>query len=215
MKYLAFIAILMASPIFGQQTLHDFVYAKNPKTYWLGIDFSNVKLIGVDMNVKDAGGNTGVLAFRNRYFKEINELVLLEPKKYDVKSAFKLKEIENDIKAVNAVNKTASIDNMEAKSAVEITTNELSEIVKSYSFGKEEGYGIMMLAEVLDKNKQVGIFHIILMDLENNTLIKAERFSGPVGGFGVRNYYARSVYEIITEFKKKGYNKWVKEVEKK
>lgn len=194
---------------FAQQTLRDFVYDKNPIVTWLGIDYTAVRFIDVDMNVKDDKGNVGIDVFRTRYFREWNDLVLNESKKYDVAKAFRLKNMYVNIDAVNNLNATADLSDSQGSSR-NLLPSDLKDMVQNTNFGVREGYGILMIAEELNKRKGIGVYHMVLIDMNTQTIIHSERVSGEVGGFGVRNYYAGSIYESISSFGSKIYPKWVK-----
>lgn len=194
---------------FAQQTLRDFVYDKNPIVTWLGIDYTAVRFIDVDMNVKDDKGNVGIDVFRTRYFREWNDLVLNESKKYDVAKAFRLKNMYVNIDAVNNLNATADLSGAQG-SPRNLLPSDLKDMVQNTNFGVREGYGILMIAEELNKRKGIGVYHMVLIDMNTQTIIHSERVSGEVGGFGVRNYYAGSIYESISSFGSKIYPKWVK-----
>src|SRR5580698_1195570 len=94
-----FVAILLfcgtTQPLFAQ-TLKDVFSNSETQVLYLGIDFTKAKLID------DATAN--VSDIRERQYAGINELVINEAKKYDLKGAFHKSSIDHDLGMVTKRN---------------------------------------------------------------------------------------------------------------
>ena len=80
-----------------------------------------------------------------------------------------------------------------------------------YNTEGKKGVGVFFLAESLNKNTREGCFHFIAMDMKTKELLIHERLLGKPKGFGLRNYWAGSIYSVIKKIKKKRYKVWMKQ----
>jgi hypothetical protein len=197
---------LLTGLIFGQ-TSSDVFNPGSHDFYWLGIDFSHVKMIG-DFTQFGEAGTVDAYQIKNQYFPAWNNLVLNEPEKYDIKGMFKLDRLENDIDMITKINADANSNEMQATSVPNYTEENIRSFVGSYKTGGKSGIGLVFIAEVLDKNTPEGCFHVVAINMSNNDVLMWERISAKPGGFGVRNFWAGAVYNIIKEAKKSYYKSW-------
>ncbi|MFA7142267.1 MAG: hypothetical protein WC157_03120, partial [Candidatus Paceibacterota bacterium] len=70
-------------------------------------------------------------------------------------------------------------------------------LVKSFNTGKDIGYGVLYVAELLDKEAGIGNFIVICFNVKTKKIVFSERVSGKAGGFGLRNYWASSLEKIF------------------
>lgn len=177
------------------------------KVTWLGIDYSQVKLIG-DFNQFSGAGEATAAEIRDKYFNDWNNLVARETKKYDVAKYFKQKDVTYNTDFFNTRNSKADVKNMEVSSDPNYTLEDIKKIVKSYNFGKMNGIAILFVAESLNRNTEKGTFHIVIVNTETKEILIHERALGKPGGFGLRNYWAASYYNIFKEVEKSYFKKW-------
>src|SRR6478752_890336 len=103
------------------QTFKDVFNPETTITY-LGIDFTNVKVIGHQEGE--------VMDLADRQFSGINQLVLDEPKKYDVAGEKHLTEAD------------------------------INGIVKGYDFGGKKGIGFLFIMESMSKKSEHGSMYL-------------------------------------------------------
>ena len=62
----------------------------------------------------------------------------------------------------------------------------------------------MIFADFLNKKKQVGIYQYVFFDIASREIVETWEATGEAGGFGFRNYWAKSVYNTLktNRFKK-------------
>lgn len=208
MKKIIFIlACLIMAGVAFSQTASDVFNPGSQSFYWLGLDFSHVKIIG-DFTQFGEAGSVDAYQIKNQYFPAWNNLILSEPEKYDIKGMFKLDKLENDIGMITKINADANSNDMQASSAPDYTEDNIKSFVSAYNTGGKSGIGIVFIAEALDKNTPEGCFHVIAINMSNNNLLMWERIKAKPGGFGVRNYWAGAVSNIIKEAKKSYYKSW-------
>jgi hypothetical protein len=185
------------------QTAKDiFNSSETPITY-LGIDFTNAKLIG------DPGADA--IDIRNRYFSSINEVVINEPKKYDLQKALEKSNVSNDLSFVRAKNEKVDADKIKSSSSSDanrFSKSTIEDIVKGYNFGGKKGVGLMFIMESMDKTAKQGSMYVTFIDMASRKVILTERMTGEAGGFGFRNYWVKPVSDVIEKIQKRKYKEW-------
>ena len=170
MKKIILIVIAVGILSVGKaQTVKD-LFSGGGKVCWLGIDFSHVKLIGNFTQFKDAGG-ANAAEVKEKYFPAWNNLVLNEPKKYDVKKMLRRADMTYEIGKMNDINAKASVKEMEASNNPAYTQEEVEKFTKSYSSGEKIGLGVAFIAEVLNKGTDQGIFNVVVMDMSSKKVL--------------------------------------------
>jgi hypothetical protein len=179
---------------------------------WFGIDYSHVKLIGSFSQFGDAG----VLDeddIRKKYFPAWNNIIVKEESKYDLKGAFRKNEVNYKLamlEKINAATSNASMVSIEESDRNHLNVEKITSIVAKYPLAKESGIGLVFIAESLDKNIEEGNYYVTFFDIATKKVLMVKRMTGKAGGFGVRNYWARSFYNVLVQ-SKKDYKKWLKE----
>ncbi len=200
-KYIVLTLFLSISIIGESQTEKDlFNPNNNIRISWLGIDFSHVKLIG-DFSQFNGAGEKNIEQIRDIYFPAWNKLILNEPDKYDIKGMLNKDTIFYDIDMIMKVNSNASFENMESYSSVKYTEKDLENFIAKYNTTGKDGVGILFIAESLNKIEKEGCFHFIALNLSTKELLFHRKYCGKPKGFGLRNYWAGSIYKIIKEIK--------------
>ena len=185
------------------QTFQDFFKPETNVT-WLGIDFTDVKVIGhTDIDLEDLA---------TRQFQGINELVLAEPKKFDLPKAFHKESVASDLSLVKAKNKGISDSQIKSDNDADLarfSNATIDKMVKSYDFGSKKGIGVIFFMEGMSKKKERSYIWVTFIDMGSKKVLYTERMEEKVGGFGLRNYYAKSIYEALEDIEKK-YKDWKK-----
>ena len=158
-----------------------------------GIDFSKGRVYGAADEPEKL----------RKAFGDINMLFITEPEKYNV-AKFVGKPM-NDIRidAVTNMNDTIPLDSIKtivkghtlSDSAIAQTVKDLSIVPYNH------GMGLVMIMETLDKPGEEGTFEFVLFDIDTRNVISHWSLSGSPAGFGVRNYWAHSVYEALEKVK--------------
>ncbi|MES1226942.1 MAG: hypothetical protein ABUT20_66325, partial [Bacteroidota bacterium] len=112
---------------------------------------------------------------------------------------------------VEAHNAKIDADKIMSKGAddeTHLTPAGVEKIVKGYSFGKK-GIGVMVVVESLNKTREHGTAYIVFLDMSNSKVLYSEKFTEKGGGFGLRNYWAKVVYNVLDNAGDK-YKDWKK-----
>ena len=167
----------------------DKAKAKSEKAItWYGIDFSVAKftLVAEEPSV-----------IVNQYLKSINQLIQMEPEKFDLKKWFKKTEVTFNLDQVNEFNSKISTDGLVISDAHKITPEDAKKALAKYKTSGKPGLGLIFIAENLHKVQQTGSYYVVFFNQESKEIIDAEHFEVKAVGIGFRNYWAGSVYNIM------------------
>lgn len=168
------------------------VKAADPDIFF-GVDFSMVKVYGAEESPGDLV----------EAFDRINNLFVSEAKKYDPNKAFKTKDIALSLTMIRDM-----IADMDRKDLIvdsndyRLTRKEIERQVKKYNTGSIQGVGAVLIADLLDKSKNSGTYQAVIFDIRTKKVISVKEVSGQAKGFGLRNYWARSVHESLNRLAK-------------
>ena len=207
MKTIIFFILLITSSLFYGQTTKDLFKSGETRINWLGIDYSHVKLVGNFSHFAEAGEQS-ISEIQETYFPAWNLLVINEASKYDVKGMLRKKEIFYDIDMVMALNDNADLSDASTYNPPHYTAEQIKGFVDAYKFDKKEGIGVVFIAECLSKSGGEAFYHFVAINLSTNEILLQERLRGEPRGFGLRNYWAGSVYDVIKKIKQNKYNSW-------
>jgi hypothetical protein len=200
---LAIVFLLAGTQPLSAQTLKEFFNSSEVPLTYLGVDFTQAKVFN------DIAANA--MDIRDRQFAAINQVIVNEPKKYDFQKALSKSNVTNDISFVNA--KNAKIDAekiIESNSADEVrfTKATIESIVKGYKFAGKKGIGLMFIMESMNKASAQASMYVTFIDIASGKVLLTERMTAKAAGFGFRNYWAKTVYEVLDDIKKSKYKEW-------
>lgn len=186
---------------FGQATRADIF--EIPEITWFGLDFSKIRLIGPD-------GFTDPKAIKEIYFTDMNNLIRIEPDKYDLKKAFRKESVPIDLNVVKARNELPDAEAMVvAAGTVYIFEEEtIRQMVRDYKPENQSGIGVVFIMESFNKEEEKGHMWVTFFDIATREVLLMDRMSGAAGGFGWRNYWARTYYNVLKEIEKTRYKAW-------
>lgn len=200
---LAFALLVFGNASFGlAQTAKEVLNSSDPITY-LGVDFSELKYIG------DSGAD--VDAIKNKWFAAINDVVVNEPKKYDLRKAFQKSDVPSDLSFVTARNATAEsgkIISFKSDDYSRFTPATIAAKVKEYNFGGKKGVGLLFITEAWNKNLKEASMYVTLLDMGSRRVIFTERMTGKAGGFGFRNFWVHPVLDVIEQIERRKLSEW-------
>ena len=190
----------LLQPVFSQ-TAKEIFNSGTPITY-LGVDFTQARLIN------DAGASATDL--KEKHFPGINQVVINEPKKYDLEKAFKT-TITSDISVTEKVNSTIEADKIKSSSSSDenrLDAAAIQNVVNQYDVSGKKGVGLVFIMEGLNKPGAKGSMYVTFIDMPSKKVLFTERMIGKAGGFGYKNFWAKSVYEVLEDIQKSKYKEW-------
>jgi hypothetical protein len=174
------------------QTLKDVFKSSETQILYLGIDYTQARLI-------NATTGTGVQV--RDFFTPINELVINEPKKYDIQGAFNKSSMNNSLGIIKKRNEKMNAGNIistESSDYSRLKEEDISNLVKGIDFENKKGLGLLFVVEAMT-----------IVDMGAGKMLMTERMEGETGGgFGFRNYWASTIFDVIETINKKKYKEW-------
>ena len=195
---------LLAHSLLSAQTVKD-VFTSNAIT-WYGLDVSKLKCVGP----VEAWGDPQKL--RDTYFRAWNGVILNEPDKYNIRKFFKKDVVKTSLDKVDANNGKADVDSMIVTygKVSPISESQLVNMAAQYSELSKKGVGLVFIAEVFNKNIESGLIHVVFFDMASGQVLMLKTMEGKPGGFGLRNYWVRSVLTVMEQCER-NWNRWSKE----
>lgn len=166
---------------------------------WLGLDCTKLRMIGEAVTGED---------LVNRYFTAWNTVVVNENTKYDFSKAFKKPVVHKNIAAISEMNASVNPASVIAYENNTISEDELVKHVASYDL-KGSGIGLVFVLESFNKLEERGSMWVTFIDMQSGRILMAKHMEARPGGFGIRNYWVRPVYEVL-QMSAKEYKKWIK-----
>jgi len=182
-------AIVLLLLILGSASAQDKAKAlSQPAVVWFGIDFTGAKFTSVTED-------PAVIV--NQYLNAINSLIIMESPKFYIKKYFKKSEVTNSIDIVNSSNSGIDPKTLVITEEYKIGQDDIKKIISKYKTSDNKGTGLVFIAENLNKITQTGSFYVCFFDIASNDIIDCERMTGKAAGFGFRNYWAGSVFNVM------------------
>ncbi len=195
--------LLLAFTAIHAQPFGDKRVADSETIVWYGLDFSAVKLIGSE-------GFSDPYDIKNRFFRAWNRLIIDEADKYNIKKTFRKNVLEYETTVVEERNKLPNENELVTENDYSIKEEDVKKIVKQYKSEKfKEGIGLVYIIESFNKRASSGHMWVTFFDIASGEVLLTRRYSGDARGFGLRNYWAGSVYEVFKQLES-DYGKWLK-----
>lgn len=165
-------------------------------------DIDELTFFGVDFSLAKVYGASETASQFKEAFNGINALFEREPKKYDVAKAF------NAVTTINLAPSLALIDQIDAtdlftnSTSYSLSGEPITSHISKFDTGAAKGYGAVLIAELLNKGKAEATYTVVIFDLGTKEIVTEKQFTEKAGGFGLRNYWASSVYKTLKKAKK-------------
>ncbi len=197
MKYLL-TGLLLAITITAFAQSKEDVFDGNKNVTWLGLDFSDYKFIGEATQFADAG-EVSNSDLRDKFFPAWNNLFLTEKDKYEVADAIGRTEVDYAIDVTNNSNSKikSGFTSSDESEYHRLKEADISNIVRSYNYDGNKGIGMMFIVESMSKEQKQSSIWVTFINMDSKKVIFTERVDAKAGGFGFRNYWAKSFFNAI------------------
>jgi len=208
-KLLCFIALLFVQTFTQAQDIKEVFSSSKTAMAFVGIDFSHAKMVGSE-------GFSDPEKIQSYYFGVWNGLMISEADKYDVKKAFMKQDLAYNLDVVEKFNNEVDfIDLVTNSTPKSFKDEQIQSMVQRYDLSDIDAqYGIAFIVHSFNKLQEMGYIHVVIFDVKSKKVLFNKKMTGEAGGFGFRNYWARSVYNIIKDIQKSKFRKWRKELTK-
>jgi len=204
-KALALIILIISMNNTGySQKQQDIFNRMGPKIVWLGLDFTQVRIVGPLGTVE----KDELIPL----FDDINMVVITERSKYNFEAALRKDEVPYNLEIVtklnSEINPIRAIAYASEEESARLNEEAVSVLVKQYKFENKEGIGLVFFMETLDKVREKGTMWVTFFSLSDRNVLFTERMSGTAGGISFRNHWVRPVYEVIDQIRNTKFHEW-------
>ncbi|MBQ6071003.1 MAG: hypothetical protein IKQ75_04875 [Bacteroidales bacterium] len=178
-------------------------FLSNREILWLGINFSHAKFTrqGLDFSQE----------IMQHYFQDWNRLILNDQKKYDIRMSFRKPIMQYDLSLVTKINKTAKASNILVSNLGlkdQLNEDQLRSYVAQHAFPTALRFALIFVVESFDSMAKTASIWVIILQTADSEVVLCEKFMKPPGGFGARNYWARTFYNLLFDIKNHDYLRW-------
>ncbi|HBH06328.1 MAG TPA: hypothetical protein DDX92_06975 [Flavobacteriales bacterium] len=160
---------------------------------WLGLDFTLTQF-------KNPFDFPPGEELQRRYMPGWNEMIIIEPDKYNIRKFLKNENISYSLTEVNAFNEQIDPAQIFSEEKELLTLEKLEEDVSKYENGKDE-LAVMMYVVSFNKTIPRGTFYFVVIDRSSGRLMFVEKVSADPGGFGLRNYWLGSYHRALKQLR--------------
>ena len=165
-----------------------------PIVYY-GIDFTLVKFIG-------SSGFSDPSKIVDVYLDKINQKIIMEQDKYDMGIFFSRRDFDIDLEMLSGRNRSINPYDVVTNSNHTISEEQIRELVSTYNPQAQEGIGLVVVMESLNKLRERGEMYFVLFDIKTNKVVHVRKESGEPSGFGITNYWMKPVYNALKRLKR-------------
>mgnify|MGYP000114927872 CR=1 FL=1 len=203
MKKILIILMLLVSFSGIAQKGMSKVFDGKTKIVFLGLDFTQARFIGQD-DFKDT------YKLKTYYLANWNILLEEEYQKYNLPmlslNANNYLTETSDLILLN--DEIEDIDFRVINGSYSITENDVKKSIKKYPLTQKEGIGVSLVVESFNSPLEKAVYWVTFINLNNGSLLYTERMEAKANGFGIRNFWAGSIVDIITQIKDSRYRVW-------
>ena len=139
----------------------------------------------------------------NQYLNAINTVIIAEPGKYNIKKFFNKDDVIYSVETVSEKNSKIDPSKVVINGDYKLGSTEVDNIIKKLDTKDNTGMGLIFIAESLNKSTSSGSYYVCFFNIATKEIIDSKKISGNAKGFGFRNYWAGSVYEVMKIWKYK------------
>lgn len=158
-----------------------------------GVNFSLAKVYAANESAQE---------FKHA-FRGINELFQREPQKYDIAKAFNVENTTTSLSETLAqINRIDASGLFTQSDNYALTREEVAAFIQKFNTGNDKGYGAIMMAGLLNKGKCTATYTVVVFNVETKEIEYQYQITSKAKGFGLRNFWAGSVYATLKQIKK-------------
>lgn len=171
-----------------------------------------VNFYGVDYSLAKTFGVTEMPSDFFDAFIRINDLFQTEADKYTVGKWIPKEVTKIEIKVAYERNRRIDPDKLTTSdSNYSPTDAEVAKAVRELPVKETAGTGMIVFGKLLDKPAKKATYKVVFFDIASRRILLSGDTEGKAGGFGLRNYWARSVYEALKCLKGDKFTLYMKE----
>ena len=199
---LLFTITLFIQQSFAQKAMSKLFDGKS-KVVFLGLDFTQAKFIGTD-------GFQDPYKLKTYYLTNWNALLEEEYSKYNLPLiGFKARHYETNTASLMVLNdEIKDIEKRIINGSHYLNDKMIQRSVRKYKLPHNKGVGISFVIESFNKSLEKAVIWVTFVNLNTGAMLYTERMEGEAKGFGLRNYWAGSILDVINQIKVSRYKVW-------
>ena len=179
----------------------DFLKVK--EILWVGINFSKARFTrnGFDFTQE----------IMQHYFHEWNMLILNDQKKYDIRMSFRKPVMEYNLSTITKLNKTVKIGELITRNIGTkdvYSDDRMVEYLSGLSLPKTLPFALMFVVESFDASVKTAAIWVTITKTDTQEVVLCEKFLKKPAGFGTRNYWARTFYNVFFDIQSQSFMRW-------
>jgi len=178
-------------------------FIENKEIMWLGIDFSKA--------VFTKTGFDFPMEVLYHYFNEWNMLIISDQKKYDIRMAFRKPIMQYDLSFITKKNKNAKLSHLIVDHITirnYFSEEQIVEYLKDISLPCQTRFSLSLLVESFDQKSKTATIWVIIIENNSSEVVLCEKFMETPSGFGIRNYWGRTFYNLFFNIRKREFLRW-------
>lgn len=191
--------VIMVISGYAQKFPYD-QYVKSNTTY-LGLDYTYARFI-------NRAAFTDQQAIKDKFIWQWNHMLDLEPEKYDFNKFTENSKSDIFLDIMDERNKTIDPAVLIQDEYYDINMKDIPAIVDEINFGDLKGLASFFLVGTYNKNALMATYYFVLYDIDAGTILFTKKYSTKPGGFGLRNYWARTYYNVLLSLENDWKNEW-------
>ena len=185
----------------NEQLFVDFLQVR--EILWVGINFSKAKFTREEFDYPQE-----VL---QRYLHDWNMLILNDQKKYDIRMSFRKPVMQYDLSVITKINKSLKTNDLLTKNIKAndgLSDDQMRELASVQTLPQSLPYALSLWVESFDSKVQTASIWVVITKTETQEVVLCEKFLKKPGGFGLRNYWARTFYNVFYDIQSQAVLRW-------
>ncbi len=184
----------------SDQDVKDALTNTSLKVTWLGADFSHCKIKGTFDCTPEQ--------FVSQFIPAINNVILAEPTKYDFAKFLNKASFTTDIQSVTKANSAIDPGMMTQDEKTKLDEATINKIVSGYDLKGKEGIGAVLIYESISKQDLYATMYFAYVKMPEGKVILSKPVGAKPAGFGLRNFWASTVYSFLKDYNKAYLKAW-------
>ena len=185
----------------NEQLFVDFLQVR--EILWVGINFSKAKFTREGFDYPPE-----VL---QRYLHDWNMLILNDQKKYDIRMSFRKPVMQYDLSVITKINKSLKANDLLTKNIKAndvLSDDQMRELASVQTLPQSLPYALSLWVESFDSKVKTASIWVVITKTETQEVVLCEKFLKKPGGFGLRNYWARTFYNVFYDIQSQAFLRW-------
>lgn len=185
----------------NERLFNDFLNQRD--ILWTGINFSKAKFTRQGLNFSQE--------MLQRSFVEWNILVISDQKKYDIRMSFRKPIMQYDLSQVSRLNKETKapsvvVSHIGVKDMLE--EEDVMSMCAGNTWNTDIQYALTFIVESFNAITKNAAIWVVIYHTATSEVALCEKFIKTPGGLGVRNYWARTFYNLLFDIKNHDFPRW-------